>query len=96
VCRGYRNDSDVLFWSAASQFEPTQHARLAKRVVSEQMHPTASCAQLPKEVTQLPAHAGRPGMLTLTATLASAARRTGMLVEARIAVVQMAHREDKV
>ncbi len=35
-------------------------------------------------------------MLTLTATLASAARRTGMLVEARIAVVQMAHREDKV
>jgi len=64
--------------------------------VSEQMQPTASCAQLPKEVTQLPAHAGRPGMLTLTATLASAARRTGMLVEARIAVVQMAHREDKV
>jgi hypothetical protein len=68
-------DIHILFWSAASQAVLTQQARPSIKLVSLQIHLTSSWLQEPKDVTQLPAQAGRPGMLAQLAAVARAAMR---------------------
>ena len=82
-----RRIDSIPSWSAASQFLPTQQARLASSVVSLQMQCTSRVLQLPKLVTQFEAQVGRPGMGEPAWTAVMSAVATArVVVKARMVV----------